>query len=209
MITLYSWPTSNGRRASIMLEESGLAYALHPIDLQNQVQKEPWFLALNPYGRIPVLTDDDGPEPVLLFESGAILMHVAEKSGRMLPPAGAARAETLKWLFFQTSSVGPIGMQVHWLARLRDAGEPHPHLEIYRDELATLYGIMDRRLTEVPYLAGGCSVADIAGYPWVYRHAMQGIEMGRFPALAAWLDRMAARPAVRRGMNLPPRSDGM
>jgi GST-like protein len=209
MIDLYSWATGNGRRASIMLEESGLAYTVHPMELATKIQKEPWFLALNPYGRIPVIVDRDSAAPIVLFESGAILIHLAEKSGRLLPSSGAARAEALKWLFFQTSDVGPMAMQVHWLARLRDRGEPHANLDVYRDEVALLYGIMDRRLAEVPYLAGDYSIADIAAYPWVFRHGMQGIDLVRFPALADWLARVGARPPVARGMNIPPRKDGM
>jgi GST-like protein len=209
MIDLYSWATGNGRRASIMLEESGLPYTVHPMKLATKIQKEPWFVALNPYGRIPVIVDRDSAEPIVLFESGAILIHLAEKSGRLLPSVGAARAETLKWLFFQTSDVGPMAMQVHWLARLRDRGEPHANLDVYRDEVELLYGIMDRRLAEAPYLAGEYSIADIAAYPWVFRHGMQGIDLAVFPALADWLARVGARPAVMRGMNIPPRSDGL
>ena len=209
MIELYSWATGNGRRASIMLEESRLAYELHPMELGTKRQKEPWFLALNPYGRIPVIVDRDLDPPIVLFESGAILLYLAEKSGRLLSSAAASRAAALKWLFFGTSSIGPTAMQVHWLVRRRDKGEPHANLEIYRAELETLYGIADRRLAEAPYLAGDYSIADVAAYPWVYRHGMQGIAMARFPALAAWMGRVAARPAVQRGMNIPPRSDGL
>jgi GSH-dependent disulfide-bond oxidoreductase len=192
-----------------MPAESRLAYELHPMELGTKRQKEPWFLALNPYGRIPVIVDRDLDPPIVLFESGAILLYLAEKSGRLLSSAAASRAAALKWLFFGTSSIGPTAMQVHWLVRRRDKGEPHANLEIYRAELETLYGIADRRLAEAPYLAGDYSIADIAAYPWVYRHAMQGIAMARFPALAAWMARVAARPAVQRGMNIPPRSDGL
>ena len=209
MIELYSWATGNGRRASIMLEESGLAYELRPMELGARKQKEPWFLALNPYGRIPVIVDRDLDPPVVLFESGAILLHLAEKSGRLLPREPGPRAESLKWLFFGTSSIGPTAMQVHWLVRRRAKGETHENLEVYRTELETLYGIADRRLAEAPYLAGDYSIADIAAYPWVYRHGMQEIDIARFPSLASWMGRVAARPAVQRGMNIPPRSDGM
>ena len=209
MIELYSWATGNGRRASIMLEESGLAYSVHPMELQTKIQKEPWYLKINPYGRIPAIVDKDFPEPVVVFESGAILIYLAEKSGKLLPAAAPARAETLKWLFFQTSDVGPMAMQVHWLDRLKQAGKPHANLDVYRDELTLLYGIMDRRLAEVPYLGGAYSIADVAAYPWVFRHDMQEIDLAAFTNLAAWFDRVAARPAVARGMNIPPRKDGM
>src|SRR5947199_2431023 len=149
MIELYSWATGNGRRASIMLEESGLPYEIHPMDLSTKVQKEPWFLALNPYGRIPVIVDRDTTPPVVLFESGAILIYLAEKSGRLLPREPWARAEALKWLFFATSSISPMAMQVHWLVRERDKGAAHANLEVYRAEVDKLYAIADRRLAEV------------------------------------------------------------
>src|SRR3954468_14456500 len=113
MIELYSWATGNGRRASIMLEESGLAYEVLPMELGTKKQKEPWFLALNPYGRIPVIADRDLDPPAVLFESGGMLVYLSEKSGRLLPRAAALRAEALKWLFFGTSSIGPTAMQVH------------------------------------------------------------------------------------------------
>jgi GST-like protein len=209
MIELYSWATGNGRRASIMLEESGLPYTVRPMELSTKVQKEPWYMKLNPNGRIPAIVDRDGPEPVAVFESGAILLYLAEKSGRLLPPSGAARAETLKWLFFGTSNVSPMAMQVHWLQRLKDGGKPHANLDVYRDEVARLYGIMDRRLNEASYLAGDYSIADVAAYPWVYRHDMQGIDMKALPALADWFARVASRPQVKKGMNIPPRKDGL
>lgn len=214
MIELYSWATGNGRRASIVLEESGLPYTVHAMELSTKVQKEPWYIKLNPYGRIPVIVDHgdergDFTEPVVLSESGAILIHVAEKAGKLLPSSGAARAETLKWLFFGTSDISPMAMQVHWLVRLRDGGKPHQNLDVYRDEVRTLYGIMDRRLAEANYLAGEYSIADIAAYPWVHRHDMQEIDMSAFANLSEWMKRVAARPAVQRGMNIPPRKDGM
>lgn len=209
MLELYSWATGNGRRASIVLEESGLPYEVHPMELATKVQKEPWYVKLNPNGRIPTLLDHDGPEPIVVFESGAILLYAAEKSGKLLPKSGAARAETLKWLFFGTSNVSPMAMQVHWLQRLKDRGEPHHNLEAYRDEVTRLYGILDRRLAEAPYLADEYSIADIASFTWVHRHDLQGIDLAAFPKLANWFARVGARPQVKKGMNTPPRKDGM
>lgn len=209
MLELYSWATGNGRRASIVLEESGLPYEVHPMELATKVQKEPWYVKLNPNGRIPTLLDRDGPEPVVVFESGAILLYVAEKAGKLLPKSGAARAETLKWLFFGTSNVAPMAMQVHWLQRLKDRGEPHHNLEAYRDEVTRLYSILDRRFAEAPYLAGDYSIADIASFTWVHRHDLQGIDLAAFPKLGDWFARVAARPQVKKGMNTPPRKDGM
>ena len=209
MIELYSWATGNGRRASIVLEESSLPYTVHPIELSTKMQKEPWFIKLNPHGRIPVIVDRDFVEPVVLFESGAILIHVAEKAGKLLPSSGSARAATLKWLFFSTSNISPMVMQVHWLVRLRDGGKPHPNLDVYRNEVLALYGILDRQLREGDYLAGDFSIADIAAYPWVYRHDMQDIDISAFPYLSDWLHRVGTRPAVQRGMMIPPRKDGL
>ena len=209
MIELYSWPTGNGRRASIMLEESGLPYTVHPINLSTKVQKQPWYLEIAPHGRIPVIIDDNGGERTVLFESGAILIYLAEKSARLLPAEGHGRAETLKWLFFATSDLSPMAMQVHRLTRLRDSGKQSHSLDEFRDELKNLYRIMDRVLVDRDCLAGEYSIADIAAYPWVYRHQLQQIEIGAFVNLAAWMKRIALRPAVQRGMNIPPRSDGL
>ena len=141
------------------------------MELGTKKQKEPWFLALNPYGRIPVIVDRDLDPPVVLFES-VPSWSISPRNRAVLPRAAALRAEALEWLFFGTSSIGPTAMQVHWLVRLRDRGEPHANLEIYRAELDTLYAIADRRLAEAPYLAGDYSIADIAAYPGpTARHA--------------------------------------
>ena len=209
MIELYSWPTGNGRRASIMLEESGLPYTVHAMDLSTKVQKQPWYLELAPHGRIPVIVDDDGGDRRVLFESGAILIYLAEKAGRLLPVAPAARAETLKWLFFATSNLSPLAMQVHRLTRLQASGRQDQSLNGFREELIILYRIMDRVLANRDFLAGDYSIADIAAYPWVYRHKLQEIQITPFPNLLAWMTRIGSRPAVQRGMNIPPRSDGM
>jgi glutathione S-transferase len=209
MIKLYSWPTGNGRRASIMLEESGLPYTVHAMDLSTKVQKQPWYIDLAPLGRIPVIVDDDGQDQIVLFESGAILIYLAEKAGRLLPAAAAARAETLKWLFFGTSNLSPLAMQVHRLTRLGTSGRPDHILNSYREDLTSLYDVMDRALADREFLAGDYSIADIAAYPWVYRHKLQEIQITPFANLLAWMTRIGARPAVQRGMNIPPRTDGM
>jgi GST-like protein len=212
MITLYAKATSNGRKASIMLEETGLPYEVRPMALERKEQKEAWFLEMNPNGRIPVITDDDGPdgEPVTVFESGAILMYLAEKSGRFLPTDPGVRARTLEWLFFVSSHLTFGAMQVHWLARLRDAGEPHPDLADWQDENARIYGVMDTGLSDGPYLAGAqYTIADIAAYPWIYRWDMQGIDMESFPRLKAWFETVGARDGVIRGLGVPPREDGL
>ena len=192
-----------------MLEESGLPYTVHAMDLSTKVQKQPWYLALSPHGRIPVIVDDDGPDRIVLFESGAILIYLAEKAGMLLPMAPAARAEALKWLFFATSNLSPLAMQVHRLTRLQASGRQDQSLNGFREELIILYGIMDSALASRDFLAGDYSIADIAAYPWVYRHKLQEIQITPFPNLSAWMTRVGTRPAVQRGMNIPPRSDGM
>lgn len=213
MITLYSKATSNGRKASIMLEETGLPYRVRPVDLAAGEQKQPWFLAINPNGRIPALHDDSGPagSPVTLFESGAILVYLAEKSGRFLPGAEGggdpARAEVLSWMFFASTHLTFTGMQVHWLVRERRAGRPCQTLPMWQAENARLWSILDLRLAGHPWLGGETySIADIAAYPWAFRHAMQEIDPAGYPHVRAWLERVGARPAVRRGMAIPPRS---
>jgi GST-like protein len=214
MIELYSWATGNGRRASIALEETGLPYTAHAMELSTQVQKSDWFLAINPDGRIPAIVDRDGPDgqPVTVSESGAILVYLAEKAGKLLPRSGVARAETLKWLFVQTSDVSPMAMQVHWLGRARDSGLPavDAYFGIYMDEVKRLYGLMDRRLADAEYLGGDdYSIADIAAYPWVFRHPQQKISLDGMPHLTRWFKTVGARPAVQRGMQIPPRKDGL
>ncbi|MDX1483796.1 MAG: glutathione S-transferase family protein [Alphaproteobacteria bacterium] len=212
MITLYAKATSNGRKASIMLEETGLDYEVRPMALERKEQKEAWFLEMNPNGRIPVITDDDGPDgaPVTVFESGAILLYLAEKSGRFLPAAPAPRARVMEWLFFVSTHLTFGAMQVHWLARRRDAGEPHPDLEMWQAENARVYGVLDQGLAGSPYFGGeDYSIADIAAYPWVYRWRMQGIDMEAFPHLKSWFAGVGAREAVIRGLGIPPRDDDL
>ena len=210
MITLYSKATSNGRKASIMLEESGLAYDVHAMALEKKEQKEDWYLAINPNGRIPCITDDDGPDgrTVTNFESGAILMYLAEKSGRLLPEDPLARTEMLNWLFFASGHITHTGLGVHWQVRCRDAGEEHAHLAVWQEENNRVYGVLERGLAGRDYLAGDYSIADVAAYPWIYRWHMQEIELDTYPNVKAWLARVADRPAVRRGLQIPPRDDG-
>lgn len=209
MITLYSKATSNGRKASIMLEESGLAYEVRPMALEKKEQKEDWYLAINPNGRIPCITDDDGPggRPVTVFESGAILLYLAEKSGRLLPQDPVARLEVLNWLFFACGHVTHTGLAVHWQVRNRDAGKEHAHLEIWQEENNRVYGVLERGLTGRDYLAGDYSIADVAAYPWIYRWDMQEIDLDHYPGVKAWLGRVGERPAVRCGLQIPPRDD--
>jgi GST-like protein len=213
MITLYSKATSNGRKASIMLEETGLSYRVRAMDLDAREQKEPWFIALNPQGRIPVIVDDDGPDgrSATVFESGAILIYLAEKSGRFLPADGRTRAEVLKWLMYASTHLTFTGMQVHWQVRLRDEGRPHDLLSVWQEENNRVYGAFEQGLADGrPFLAGDTySIADIAAFPWIHRWKMQEIRLGEFPAVSAWYARVGARDAVRRGLDIPPRGDDL
>lgn len=205
MIVLYTWSTPNGRKASIMLEELGLDYDVRAVDITRGEQHAPDFVALNPNGRIPVLVDPDGPggEPIVVFESGAILIYLAEKHGRFLPGDPRQRIETLQWLMFQMGGLGPMLGQAHHFLRFAPERIPYP-TERYRNEAKRLYGVLERRLTGREWLAGDAySIADIASYPWIARHEWQQIELAEYPAVAAWFARIGARPAVRRGMAVP------
>ncbi|MFT5540540.1 MAG: GST-like protein [Alphaproteobacteria bacterium] len=211
MIELYSRATPNGRKIAIALEEMGLPYRVHAVDFANLQQKSPEFLTLNPNGRIPVIVDTapaGGGSPVTVFESGAILLYLAEKSGKLQPVDPVERIEMLKWLFFGASQVTHTAMQVHWLVRLQEKGAAAPHLEDYRTELRRLYGVLDGVLTGRQWLAGGTySIADIASWTWIERHQMHGIVIESFPALTDWFARVGARPATQKGYDIPPRQN--
>jgi GSH-dependent disulfide-bond oxidoreductase len=211
MITLYRKATSNGRKASIMLEETGLPYVVRPMALEAGEQKQDWYLKINPNGHIPCITDDDGPDgqSITMFESGAILMYLAQKSGQFLPMDAAGQAQVLNWLFFASGHVTHTGMCVHWQVRHRDTGKEHAHLTHWQDENNRVYGVLEQALVQRDYLAGEYSIADIAAFPWIYRWSMQDIDLGRYPGVARWLERIKARPAVQRGMQVPPRDDDL
>lgn len=197
-LQLYTWTTPNGRKVSIALEEMGLSYEVMPVPLREMRQKEPWFLSINPNGRVPALVDDG----FAIFESGAILLYLAEKTGLFLPDDVQGRSRTIQWLMWQMGGLGPMQGQANVFNRYWP--EPVPAvLARYQDEVRRLYGVMDRRLAEAEWLAGSYSIADMACYPWVVQHDWSGISLDPFPALSRWLDAIAARPAVQRGMNVP------
>ena len=205
MIKLFSWATPNGRKVSIMLEECGLPYTVHPVDISKGEQFAPDFVAVNPNSKIPAIVDADGPdgEPINVFESGAILLYLAAKSGRFLPADERSKFEVLQWLMFQMGGVGPMFGQAHHF--LRFAPEPVPYaINRYKTEVARLYAVLNRRLASAEFLAGEYSVADIATFPWVARHEWHGIDLADFPAVKHWFDVISQRPAVQRGMNVPP-----
>jgi len=204
MIDLYTWGTSNGRKASIMLEECGLPYRVHPIDIGKGDQFKPDFVAINPNSKIPAIVDSDGPDggPFTLFESGAILIYLAGKTGKFLPASVSGKYIALQWLMFQMGGVGPIFGQVHHF--LRAAKEKVPYaIERFTKENRRLYGVLDKRLGEAPFLAEEYSIADIATYPWVLRHEWQQVDLAGYPNVKRWFDTISARPAVQRGIRVP------
>jgi GSH-dependent disulfide-bond oxidoreductase len=204
MLDLYTWTTPNGRKVSIMLEELALPYRVHPINIGKGEQFAPDYVAINPNGKIPSLVDPDGPDgsPVAMMESGAILIYLADKSGKLLPKTGRGRYVALQWLMFQMGGVGPIFGQVHHF--LRAAKEPVPYaIERYTKETRRLYGVLNGRLQDQEYLAGEYSIADIATYPWVARYEWHKTNLADFPHVKRWFDAISARPAVQRGMKVP------
>lgn len=200
-IELYYWPTPNGRKITIFLEESGLPYRIHPVDIGNGDQFKPEFLRISPNNKMPAIVDPDGPdgEPLALFESGAILMYLAEKTGKFMPPAMRERYEVIEWLMFQMASIGPMLGQAHHFRGYAPEQIPYA-IERYTKEASRLYGVLNRRLTGVNHVAGDYSIADMAIYPWIVSHERQGQDLNDFPALKTWFERMGARPAVRKGM---------
>ena len=205
MIDLYTWGTPNGRKVSIMLEECGLEYAVHPVNIGAQEQFRPEFVAICPNSKIPAIVDRDAG--VSMFESGAILIHLAEKTGRFLPARGPGRAGTLEWLMFQMANIGPMLGQANHFASVAPEKIPYA-IDRYITESARLVKVMDDRLARVPFLAGDYSIADIACYPWVT--AGFGLLRGAKPEVvgegahvARWLAGIASRPAVVRGMAVP------
>jgi GST-like protein len=204
MISLYTWSTPNGRKVSIMLEECALSYGVHPVDITKGEQLRPDFVAINPNSKIPAIVDTDGPDggPITLFESGAILIYLAAKTGRFLPADERGKYAALQWLMFQMGGVGPMFGQAHHF--LRFAPEPLPYaIKRYSAETARLYGVLDQRLGEAEYLAGEYTIADIATFPWVARHEWHKIDLADYPNVARWFAAIAARPAVQRGMAVP------
>jgi glutathione S-transferase/GST-like protein len=202
MITLYSAATPNGYKASIILEELALPYELRVVDLGGQEQKQDWFLSLNPNGRIPVIVDREADDFVV-FESGAILLYLAEKTGRLLPKDAKGRSRVIQWLMFQMGGVGPMMGQANVFFRYLPEKIPLA-IDRYQGEVRRLFGVLNGRLTNEEYLAGDYSIADIATWPWVYSHGWSGVSLDDFPHLRRWLEQIRMRPAVERGLQRPP-----
>ena len=203
MIELWSWPTPNGQKVHIALEELGLAYRTIAVDIMAGDQFKPEFLDITPNHRIPAIVDPDGPDGrIELFESGAILVYLAEKAGRLIPKAAAARYVCLQWLMFQMGGIGPMFGQWNHFATYAPEEIPYA-VERYGREVRRLYGVLEKRLSVAEYLAGDeFSIADIATHPWARGPEKRNIDFAEFPNVARWHDAIAARPAVERGMAL-------
>ncbi len=201
MIQLYTAPTPNGWKVSIMLEELEAPYTVRPIRLDQNEQKEPWYLELNPNGRIPVIVDRDADDFVV-FESGAILIYLAEKYGRFLPSDPKLRSEVIQWLMFQMGGLGPMQGQAHVFFRYAPEKIEYA-ITRYQRETARLYGILDTRLADRDYLVGEYSIADMATWPWVRLHDWAGVPIDDLVHLKRWCESMEKRPAVQRGVEVP------
>ncbi|WP_417821633.1 glutathione S-transferase N-terminal domain-containing protein [Terasakiella sp.] len=204
MIDLYSWPTPNGHKVHIMLEECGLEYQVHGIDIAKGDQFQPDFLKISPNNKIPALIDHNGPngQEISVFESGAILIYLAEKTkSALLPQDPMKRYEVLQWLMFQMGGIGPMLGQAHHF-RIYAPEKVEYGIERYTKEAARLYGVMEKRLSEVDYLAGEYSIADIACMPWIRSYKNQGQELDDYPNLKRWFLSIKERPAVRRGLDV-------
>jgi len=203
MIQLYTWGTPNGKKVSIMLEEIQIPYEVYPINIGQGDQFKPEYLAINPNNKIPSIVDTEGPggKPFALFESGVILMYLAEKSGKLWPADMRQRYTVIQWLMFQMGGVGPMFGQANYFFRIP---EKVPYaIERYHKESLRLYGVLEKRLGESDYLAGEYSIADIATYTWVGRHEAHHVRLEEFPSVKRWFDTISQRPAVKRGMEIP------
>ncbi len=206
-IQLYAFDTPNGRKISVALEEMGLAYETHVVDIGKGEQFDPAFLKISPNNKIPAIVDTEGPAgaPVSVFESGAILIYLAEKTGHFLPQEPVARVAVFEWLMFQMGGFGPMPGQVHHFVALEDEDARRYGLQRFMAETQRLYGVMDRRLAERGFFAGALSIADFAILGWAWRHTRHQVDLADFPNVQRWYQAMMARPAVQRGFAVPLR----
>jgi GST-like protein len=204
MIDVYTWATPNGHKVHIMLEECGLAYTVHAVNIGAGDQFQPEFLAISPNNKIPVIVDSEGPDgrAISLFESGAILLYLAAKTGRFLPRGDREKYEVLQWLMFQMGGVGPMLGQNHHFRQYAPEKLPYA-IERYTNEARRMYGVIDKRLSTSKWLGcGEFSIADIATWPWLRNWKNQGVELDEYPHLKAWFERIEQRPAVQRGVQV-------
>ena len=206
-IQLFGFDTPNARKISVALEEMGLPYQVNIVDITKDEQFHPAFLKISPNNKIPAIVDADGPggRPISVFESGAILIYLAEKTGLFMPRDPAARVAVLEWLMFQVGGFGPMPGQVHHFIALADENNRRYGLERFSAETRRLYGVMDRRLAEQEYFAGELSIADFALVGWVWRHERHRVDLADFPHVQRWYQNLLARPAVARGFAVPMR----
>ena len=200
MIDLYTWTTPNGRKASIALEELGLPYEVHAININNQEQFAPEFLKISPNNRIPAIVDRDNG--LSLMESGAILIYLGDKTGKLLPKSGDARYRVIEWLMWQMGGLGPMLGQTHHFVKYHPGKAPYAE-ERYLKEALRLYGVLDRRLKGREFVVDEYSIADIAIWPWVSRFQWQTVDLNQFPDVKRWYETIAKRPAVQRGYQVP------
>ena len=200
-VELHAFDTPNGRKISVALEEMGLPYTVRVVDIRKGQQREPDFLKISPNGKIPAIVDHDGPngKPVSIFESGAILIYLGEKTGRFWPRDLEARIPVLEWLMFQHGGFGPIPGQVHHFLTVDDEGDRRYALERYSKETRRLYAVMDGRLAGREFFADALSIADFAILGWAWRHPRHKVDLAEFPNVKRWYETMMARPAVARG----------
>jgi GST-like protein len=203
MIDLHTWPTPNGFKVSIMLEETALPYTVIPVNISKGDQFDPDFLRISPNNKMPAIVDRDGPngEPYPVFESGAILMYLAEKTSQFMPEPVRERYRVIQWLMFQMGSIGPMLGQAHHFRQYAPDSIPYA-IERYTNEAHRLYGVMNGRLEDVPYLAGDYSIADMACFPWIRSHERQGQSLDDFPGVKRWFEAISERPAVQRGLQV-------
>lgn len=203
MIDLYFAPTPNGWKITIMLEECGLPYRILPLNIASGEQFEPDFLRINPNARMPAIVDHEADGgPLSVFESGAILMYLAEKSGQFLPRDTRAYYDVMQWLFWQMANLGPMGGQASHFVNYADTEENQYAKQRYLKEYDRLLGVMDYALRDKPFLAGGYSIADMASFPWVLPYKRYGFDLNDFPSLKRWYDELKQRPALRRGVDV-------
>ena len=200
-IELHTWNTPNGRKVSVALEEMGLPYSAHPVNITKGEQHAPAFLAISPNNRIPAIVDPDGPggRKVSVFESGAILLYLGEKTGKFLPSSLLERLPVLEWLMWQVGGFGPMPGQVHHFKGVKDEGDRRYGLKRYHDETRRLYGVLDRRLAGRDFVADALSIADFAILGWAWRHERHDVPLEEFPNVGRWYASLMDRPAVQRG----------
>ena len=205
MIDLHYWPTPNGHKVTLFLEEAGLDYTIKPVNIGKGDQFKPEYLAINPNGKIPSIVDPDGPDgkPISVFESGAILIYLAEQTGRLMPVDAKGRSRVIQWLMFQMGGLGPMMGQANVFFRYLPE-KIQPAIDRYQAESRRLLGVLDRQLAGHEWLAGDYSIADIANFAWARTHRWSGVDVSDLPHLKRWRDAIRARPAVRRGLQQPP-----